>query len=50
MTAMSASTIPTLYVVVERWETREDLNAHGTGAAHEGVARIFLADEDVSRR
>ena len=37
---------PNLYVVVERWETRDDLNAHGQCAAHEGVAGVFLADED----
>ena len=30
---------PDTYVVVERWETREDLNAHGK-APYEGLARV----------
>ena len=48
---------PNLYVVVERWETREDLNAHGKAphmkvwreysAPHEGVAD---GDRDHQRR
>ncbi len=34
---------PNLYVVVERWETREDLNAHGK-APHMKVWRQYSAD------
>ena len=41
---------PNLYVVVERWETRDDLNAHRQGAAHEGLARIFDAAARHRRR
>ena len=41
---------PNLVVVVERWETREDLNAHGRGTAYEGLARIFRAAEGVADR
>jgi quinol monooxygenase YgiN len=33
---------PNLYVVVERWETREDLNAHGK-APHMKVWREYAA-------
>src|SRR5262245_24576899 len=33
---------PNLYVVVERWETREDLNAHGR-APHMKVWREYSA-------
>ena len=39
MRGTSASTTPICIVVVERWETRDDLNAPWQGAAHEGVAR-----------
>ena len=38
---------PNLFVMVERWETREDLNAHGR-APH--MARIFRAAEGVANR
>ena len=38
---------PNLFVMVERWETREDLSAR-PGAAHEGLARIFRAAEGVA--
>jgi quinol monooxygenase YgiN len=41
---------PNLFVVVERWETREDLNAHGRGAAHESLARICCAAEGIADR
>jgi quinol monooxygenase YgiN len=38
---------PNTYVVVERWETREDLNAHGR-APHMKVWREFGAPHRVS--
>jgi len=40
---------PNLFVVVERWESREDLNAHSR-AAHEGLARILRAAEGIADR
>jgi quinol monooxygenase YgiN len=40
---------PNLFVVVERWESREDLNAWPR-AAHESLARIFRAIESVADR
>ena len=39
---------PNEYVVVERWETRDDLNAHGKAPAHEGLARISAPAEGVA--
>src|SRR3979490_1355276 len=41
---------PNLFVVVERWESREDLNAPRPRAAYEGVAGIFCAVEGLSDR
>ena len=38
---------PKLYVVVERWETREDLNAHGK-APHMKVWREYAASYRAS--
>ncbi len=38
---------PNLFVVVERWETREDLNAHGR-APHMKVWREYSAPLKVS--
>jgi quinol monooxygenase YgiN len=38
---------PNLFVVVERWETREDLNAHGK-APHMKVWREYSAPLKVS--
>jgi len=38
---------PDLFVVVERWETREDLNAHGR-APHMKVWREYSAPMKVS--
>ena len=40
---------PNQYVVVERWETRDDLTAQ-QGAAYEGVAGVFFADENGADR
>jgi quinol monooxygenase YgiN len=39
---------PNLFVVVERWETREDLNAHGRAPAYESLARIFRTAEGIA--
>ena len=33
---------PNIYVVVERWETRDDLNAHGR-APHMKIWRVYSA-------